>query len=63
LPEALAADLSTERWRDLVAALYLDSTPRVDMHVDAFRCLLRFTAELARQIEELPAPARCRSIQ
>ena len=46
------------RWRDLVAELWLEGTPSVDAHVEAFRCLLRLTAESSRQIAELPALAR-----
>jgi hypothetical protein len=42
------------RWRDLVAALYVADTPSVETHVEAFRCLLRFTPESSRQIAELP---------
>ena len=45
------------RWRDLIAALYLENLPPVDAHVEAFRCLLRLTSESARQIAELPALA------
>jgi hypothetical protein len=48
------------RWRDLVAALYLEPAPRADAHIEAFRCLLRFTSESSRQIAELPALARTR---
>ena len=43
------------RWRDLVAALYLADVPSVDAHVEAFRCLLRFTPGSSRQIAELPS--------
>lgn len=43
------------RWRDLVAALYLEEDPSRDAHVAAFRCLLRMTPESSRQIAELPA--------
>ena len=46
------------RWRDLVAALYLENTPAADVHVEAFRCLLRLTSESSRQIAELPSLAR-----
>jgi hypothetical protein len=46
------------RWRDLVAALYLESTPAVEAHVEAFRCLLSLTPESFRQIAETPALAR-----
>jgi hypothetical protein len=45
------------RWRDLVAALYLEEVPSVDAHVEAFRCLLRFTPGSSRQIAELPGLA------
>ncbi len=46
------------RWRDLVAALYVERTPAVDAHVEAFRCLLRLTPESSRQVAELPRLAR-----
>ncbi len=58
LPLARSRRRELLRWRDLVAALYLDSTPAVDAHVEAFRCLLRLTAESSRQVAELPALAR-----
>jgi hypothetical protein len=45
------------RWRDLVAALYLEEVPAVHAHIEAFRCLLRMTPESSRQIVELPALA------
>ena len=45
------------RWRDLVAALYLEDSPPIDAHIEAFCCLLRLTPESARQIAELPALA------
>lgn len=48
------------RWRDLVAALYLESSPPVVAHIEAFRCLLRLTPESSRQIAELPAVANRR---
>ncbi|MBI5490180.1 MAG: hypothetical protein HY905_22790 [Deltaproteobacteria bacterium] len=38
------------RWRDLVAALYLEPAPSREAHRAAFRCLLQFTPEAARQI-------------
>jgi hypothetical protein len=38
------------RWRDLVAALYIAREPQPQAHVDAFRCLLRFTPLASRQI-------------
>jgi hypothetical protein len=31
------------RWRDLVAASYLDEQPQGAAHEEAFRCLLQFT--------------------
>jgi len=43
------------RWRDLVAALYIESTADPDAHRQAFRCLLRFTPTAARQIDLLLA--------
>jgi hypothetical protein len=45
------------RWRDLVAALYLEDAPPAGAHIEAFRCLLRLTPEASRQIGELPALA------
>jgi hypothetical protein len=45
------------RWRDLVAALYLDGEPRPAEHAAVFRCLLRFTPGSARQIPLLAATA------
>jgi hypothetical protein len=38
------------RWRDLVAELYLRRDPDPAAHAAAFRCLLQFTPEAARQI-------------
>lgn len=38
------------RWRDLVAELYLLPEPDPTQHTSAFRVLLRFTPESARQI-------------
>lgn len=38
------------RWRDLVAALYTFAAPDPAGHSAAFRCLLLFTPESARQI-------------
>jgi hypothetical protein len=58
LPLARSRRRELLRWRDLVAALYVDSTPALDAHVEAFRCLLRLTAESSRQVAELPALAR-----
>jgi hypothetical protein len=37
-------------WRDLIAQLYLAPEPDPAAHAQAFRCLLRFTPESARQI-------------
>jgi len=54
LPLARSRRRELLRWRDLVAALYLDDTPSLDAHVAAFRCLLRMTPESSRQIGELP---------
>ncbi len=38
------------RWRDLVAARYLEADPAPAAHDEALRCLLRFTAVASRQI-------------
>jgi hypothetical protein len=38
------------RWRDLVAALYLEPRPEPEAHAAAFRCLLQLTPAAARQI-------------
>lgn len=38
------------RWRDLVAELYLDSTPDPERHRAAFRALLLLSPASARQI-------------
>lgn len=38
------------RWRDLIAELYLRPEPDPAAHKTAFRALLRFTPEAARQI-------------
>lgn len=38
------------RWRDLVAALYVQADPEPAEHRAAFRSLLLFTPEAARQI-------------
>jgi hypothetical protein len=54
LPLARSRRRELLRWRDLVALLYLDDTPPLGDHVDAFRCLLRLTPESSRQIAELP---------
>jgi hypothetical protein len=46
------------RWRDLVAALYVENSlpaDRAAAHRGAFRCLLQFTPETARQIPYLDA--------
>ena len=43
------------RWRDLIGALYLDDQPSVELHADAFRCLLQMTPESSRQIAALSA--------
>jgi len=58
LPLAASRRRELLRWRDLVAALYLESAATVDLHIEAFRCLLRLTPESSRQIAELPALAR-----
>jgi hypothetical protein len=38
------------RWRDLIAELYIRSEPDSSGHRAAFRCLLLFTPEAAKQI-------------
>lgn len=38
------------RWRDLVAALYVDPSPSRDSFASAFRCLLFLHPDAARQI-------------
>jgi hypothetical protein len=38
------------RWRDLVAALYLEPHPDPTTHREVFRCLLRLRPEASRQI-------------
>jgi hypothetical protein len=44
------------RWRDLIAELYVRPDPDPGAHSAAFRCLLLFTPEAARQIPHvLPA--------
>lgn len=55
LPLARSRRRELLRWRELVAALYLESAAPVGAHVEAFRCLLRLTPESSRQIAELPA--------
>ena len=52
------------RWRDLVAALYLEPQPDADVHRRVFRCLLQFTPIAFRQADLLlgslrVAAARC----
>jgi len=41
------------RWRDLIAALYVEPDTDPDGHRAAFRCLLRFRPEASRQIPHL----------
>jgi len=41
------------RWRDLIAALYLDPGGGPGAHEEAFRCLLRFTPAASKQIPYL----------
>jgi hypothetical protein len=41
------------RWRDLIAAFYISREAEPDAHVEAFRCLLRFTSGTSRQIPHL----------
>ena len=43
------------RWRDLIAEQYVAEVPNPVLHRDAFRTLLRFTPEAARQIPLLAA--------
>jgi hypothetical protein len=38
------------RWRDLIAALYVDPSPSRESFASAFRCLLLLHPEAARQI-------------
>ncbi len=38
------------RWRDLVAALYLEESPPPAAHAAALRCLLRLTPAASRQL-------------
>lgn len=38
------------RWRDLVAALYVDPQPALESHAAAFRCLLQLTPVAAKQL-------------
>ena len=45
------------RWRDVAAELYLAPAGDVAAHRAAFRCLLLFTREAARQIRELTQTA------
>jgi hypothetical protein len=42
------------RWRDLVAELYIAAAPDPARHAAAFRALLQFTPEAAKQIGTLP---------
>ena len=43
------------RWRDLVAELYISGVGDPERHRAAFRALLFFTPEAARQVPLLPA--------
>jgi hypothetical protein len=43
------------RWRDLIAALYVEPAAHPEGHRAAMRCLLRFTPEASRQIPLLAA--------
>lgn len=49
------------RWRDLVAALYLQGEPDAAEHRRVFRILLQFTPAASRQIELLLGPHGARS--
>ncbi|MBI3263169.1 MAG: hypothetical protein HYZ58_08455 [Acidobacteria bacterium] len=40
----------TLRWRELIAALYVDDRPSLQIHEALFRCLLRFTPTASGQI-------------
>ena len=42
------------RWRELLAELYVDETPRPDMNRELLRVLLLFTFESSRQIRNTP---------
>jgi hypothetical protein len=44
------------RWRDLVAALYIEPEADAEAHRAAFRCLLRFRPEASRQIRHVLTP-------
>jgi hypothetical protein len=44
------------RWRDLIAALYIGSSPNPQEHASAFRSLLLMTPTAARQIPFVAAP-------
>ncbi len=44
------------RWRDLAAALYTASEPRLTEHESIFRCLLRFTPVASQQIPFVLGP-------
>lgn len=44
------------RWRDLVAALYLDGAPSPVAHRAALRSLLRLSYESAKQVPYLDTP-------
>ena len=43
------------RWRDLLAALYLEEAGAPEAHAAALRALLRFTPEASRQIPHVRA--------
>lgn len=44
------------RWRDLVAQLYVSPEADTHAHLEAFRCLLRFTPAASQQIPFLLPP-------
>lgn len=46
------------RWRDLAAELYLADRPEAERHRAAFKCLLLFRPESAKQIPFLIRPGR-----
>ena len=51
------APAEVRRWRDVVAALYVDEAPAPAAHRAAFEALLRFTPVAALQIPHVLGPA------
>jgi hypothetical protein len=41
------------RWRDLIAQLYITPSPEPEAHKEAFKILLTFTVEAAKQREHV----------